>query len=300
MNKSLYNKLYEIKPHGDSSFPYNTYICSIPLDFSIVPTHWHNEIELIIIKKGTGTIQVDSTSYIVYPNDIILVRPGQLHSIIQKNSLTMEYENIIFHPNLLINGNSDSRFTQYFSPFLNMEYDLACHYTESHPLHQNLWSCIQNIDSCSSLKPAFYELSIQSNLFQFFFHLFSHQDYLAPLGENLALTKIKAILTYIELHYMEPITTEDAAKYMALSASHFMKLFKQNMNTTFITYLNTYRLSVASRLLITTNLSILEVAEQSGFGNLSYFNRQFKAYYYMTPSTYRKRRSYQANQNSLS
>ena len=80
--------------------PYNTYLCSIPLDFPRVPLHWHDELELIYIKKGMGRITVDFREYKVKGPTLVLILPGQLHSIDQLEDAFMEYENIIFNPSL--------------------------------------------------------------------------------------------------------------------------------------------------------------------------------------------------------
>ncbi len=67
-----------------------------------------------------------------------------------------------------------------------------------------------------------------------------------------------------------------------------MKYFKNTMGTSFIDYLNEYRLTMASRLLISSDSSILDIAAEVGFDNLSYFNRVFKQKYSMTPRQFRK------------
>ena len=104
-----------------------------------------------------------------------------------------------------------------------------------------------------------------------------------------SLEKLKLILKYIENHYMNKITIADAAAEVQLSQSHFMKYFKNTMGTSFIDYLNDYRLTMASRLLLSSDSSILVISEEVGYDNLSYFNRAFKKRYGMTPSAYRKR-----------
>ncbi len=83
MNISEYESSQETKPHGQDNFPFNIYLCSIPLDFAIVPAHWHNDMEIIYIKKGTGSITVDLVPHKVSNGDIVVVPPGQLHSIEQ-------------------------------------------------------------------------------------------------------------------------------------------------------------------------------------------------------------------------
>ena len=44
----------EVKEHAGREFPFNIYPCSIPLDFKQVQVHWHEELEIISVKKGRG------------------------------------------------------------------------------------------------------------------------------------------------------------------------------------------------------------------------------------------------------
>ena len=81
MNLAEFQKYKENKVHTDKAFPYNTYLCSIPLDFPCVPYHWHNETELIVIQKGSGIVHVDFNRYKVSAGSIVVVLPGHLHSI---------------------------------------------------------------------------------------------------------------------------------------------------------------------------------------------------------------------------
>ena len=287
MNTLEYENLYERKSHVSPQFPYNTYLCSIPLDFTLVPAHWHNDVELIVIKKGTGTISVDMEPQTVSAGDIILVRPGQIHSISQHDNDAMEYENILFRPDLLYSQNTDLRTLEYFDLYFNPEYDLPWHIDHSNSSHKELAECINAIDTLCSERPRYYELSVKAYLFQFFYLLFSGQKTPVYSTGRKSLDKVKQMIAYIEENYMEPITVQSAADYMGFSNSHFMKFFKQNMHTTFTSYLNHYRLTIAGRLLLTTDDNILVISEKTGFNNLSYFNRLFKQYFHMTPREYR-------------
>ena len=118
MNILEYENYYEDKNHVDMVFPYNTYLCSIPLDFSEVPLHWHEEIEIIYVKKGKGCITVDFRQYVVKAPTIVLIIPGQLHCIEQMDECSMEYENILFHPNILLPKRNDSSSTDFLLPLL--------------------------------------------------------------------------------------------------------------------------------------------------------------------------------------
>ena len=122
MNLSEYQNYHETKSHTASEFPYNTYLCSIPLDFTLVPLHWHAELEIVVIKKGTGLISVDFEKRTVSSGDIVFIRPGQLHSIEQNGARKMEYENIILKPELLISGEADLCARQFITPLMKGEH----------------------------------------------------------------------------------------------------------------------------------------------------------------------------------
>lgn len=62
------------------------------------------------------------------------------------------------------------------------------------------------------------------------------------------------------------------------------------MGVPFTAYLNSYRLTMAARLLLQSDDTVLLIASKVGFDNLSYFNRAFKKQFGMTPSAYRGQR----------
>ena len=87
---------------------------------------------------------------------------------------------------------------------------------------------------------------------------------------------------------MQKMTVKEIADRVEFSESHFMRYFKENMGSSFVDYLREYRLTMAARLLVASDATILSIAEEVGFDNLSYFNRAFKKHYGVTPSQYRR------------
>ena len=100
---------------------------------------------------------------------------------------------------------------------------------------------------------------------------------------------MKVILDYISEHYKETITIEELAEILHFSPQYFMRFFKKYTGMTCLDYINEYRLNTAAKLLLETNWTISEIAEEVGLGNVSYFNRLFKRKYEMTPREYRKK-----------
>lgn len=290
MNLNEYQNYHETKSHTDSEFPYNTYLCSIPLDFTLVPLHWHSELEIVVIQKGNGIICVDFDRRPVTAGDIVFIRPGQLHSIEQDGTQQMEYENIILKPELLISGDADLCARQFITPLMKGELGCAAFLTPALSCHAEISACISRIDRLCAGRPKGYQLAVKGNLFQILFLLISHRQIKSaePALQSKSLEKIKTILKYVEEHYAEPITIDDMAALTFYSKSHFMKFFKAHMGTGFVKYLNDYRLTIAERLLRTSDASVLEIAEITGFDNLSYFNRIFKKKYGQSPGKQRR------------
>lgn len=102
-----YTQYQETKLHEKPGFAYETYLCTIPLDFDRVNLHWHDQMEVIYIKKGRGTVSVNLESYPVEAGCIVPVLPGELHAIDGAPDGPMEYENIIFSLSILDSTETD-------------------------------------------------------------------------------------------------------------------------------------------------------------------------------------------------
>lgn len=98
---------------------------------------------------------------------------------------------------------------------------------------------------------------------------------------------VKKAIAYIESHYSEDISRESVATLLYLSASHFSALFKQETGCTFKEFLTNVRMQAAIELL-STQMSINEIAQQVGYQNRNRFIVNFKDFTSYTPTEYRK------------
>lgn len=291
MNIIEYENYQEKKTHGSPSFPYTTYPCSIPLDFPRVPLHWHDEMEIIYIKKGQGIVIVDLITFQVSAGDILVIIPGQLHSIEQEPGQSMEYENIIFQTDMLFYRQEDICVTDYFLPMMQGHLEIPTYLPKTWEAYREASACLDQADELCKDRPPAYQVSVKAWLFQFFYILFSHSvrtQHPTGSAKTRSLDKTKLILKYIETHYAENLTIKEMAEACGFSQSHFMKFFKASFGTSFVAYLKEYRLTMAARLLLSSSSSILTIAQETGFDNLSYFNRAFKAMYGVTPRQFRQ------------
>lgn len=103
------------------------------------------------------------------------------------------------------------------------------------------------------------------------------------------LNSIKTIFDYIENNFQKDLTVKDACKLVNLTESAFYKFMQRHTSKKFTTILNEFRIDHASKLLASSDLTISEISFQSGYNNLSHFNRIFKQTYNMTPRQLRNK-----------
>lgn len=97
-------------------------------------------------------------------------------------------------------------------------------------------------------------------------------------------------LSYISKNYMRKISLEDVAAAVYLSPSYFSKIFKEETGKNFVTYLNSYRISVAKRLLMDNSIDIVYISNLVGYEDQSYFSKSFKKLTGTTPGKFRESR----------
>ena len=98
---------------------------------------------------------------------------------------------------------------------------------------------------------------------------------------------INKALGYLYSHYSEDISVADAAAFMGYTPNYFNTKFKGHFGAPFAEHLRNMRLSYAANLLASTDLSVTEIAMESGFGCPEHFSRAFAKAYGKSPSAYR-------------
>lgn len=98
---------------------------------------------------------------------------------------------------------------------------------------------------------------------------------------------LSKILHYIEDHFNEKIDLELLSQEFYLSKGHISRLFKKELDITFIDFLNSIRMKKAIYLLINTDQKLLTICGEVGYNDVSYFSRLFKKYYGVPPQEYR-------------
>lgn len=108
----------------------------------------------------------------------------------------------------------------------------------------------------------------------------------ADFSKNLE--KINKVYKYVFENIHEGIRLEEASAVLNMAPSSFCRFFKKKTNVTFMEYVKSVRVGIASKLLAETNKQITHICYESGYNNLANFNHYFKKSMGKTPSEYRK------------
>jgi len=101
---------------------------------------------------------------------------------------------------------------------------------------------------------------------------------------------IYKVINFVKKHYMQRITLNDVSDLVGLSPTYFSRIFKSEMNESFVTWLNRYRIEKSKKLLLDGNASLIDIAGLSGYEDQSYFNKVFKKHTGVTPGRFKESR----------
>lgn len=99
---------------------------------------------------------------------------------------------------------------------------------------------------------------------------------------------ITGITRYLQEHLAEEVSLSVLAEEFHLNPQYISQLFKNEIGVGFLTYLTNIRIEKAKKLLLSTSLSVAEIAEKSGYGDYRVFTKVFKKSEGITPSQYRR------------
>lgn len=141
----------------------------------------------------------------------------------------------------------------------------------------------------------------KANGFKQIMHLFELLDYLASskehselCSEEYALTlnefnlkRVKIVYDYIIENYKKEVKVKEVAELLSLTEAAFYKFIKKHTKKTFTQIINEFRINHACKLLISTDKTVAEVGYESGYNNISYFNRKFKSVMNTSPKAFK-------------
>ena len=282
----------ELKQHGNEQFPFLvSYQKLSEYESGSFMWHWHPEIEITYVRKGTMCYKVNNLVYHLKEGDIVFNNSGALHSGTMENQEDCTYIPVTFDPRLIYGFFQSTINSKYVDPVIQDSLLPAICIDQSEPWHKPFREYLLRIIALDEKKPDFYELDITICLQSMWRLLLEHITYEPQVSRenSLEYDRIKKILSYIEDNYQNKITLKDIAGHIHLCESECTRLFKRHMNTTLFAFLQEYRIERSLEFLQSGEL-ISDVALNTGFSDSNYYSKVFAKIKGCSPREYRKHR----------
>ena len=252
------------------------------------PLHQHREYELNFVENAAGVKRIvgDSVEEIG-DYDLVLICSENLEHVWDNGRCTstdIREVTIQFSPELLSGSLiTKNQFASIMKMFRDAEHGI------SFPL-RTIMKVYAARDGLSSETESFMRFL----RFLWLLYVLSKSDYkvlasssFSHAARNPESRRVKKVKQYINDHYTEQLKLEDMADMVGMTPSSFSRFFKLRTGKSLSDYVLDIRLGFAARMLVDSTKNISEICFESGFNNLSNFNRIFKARRGVTPKEFR-------------
>jgi YesN/AraC family two-component response regulator len=257
-------------------------------DYFSFPLHFHPEYELNFIANAAGAVRIVGDHRTTISDlELVLVGPNLPHywdqgecNNKQFHELTIQFHRDLFHESML-NRNVMAPIKKILT-----QSQMGVAFSE-----QTITTIYPRIQSLSEKHGFDAVLELMTLLFD----LANVRDQqvlsstgITSISDFHNSEKIKQVYDYIEQNYSQRISLKEMADQLNMTTITFSRFMKRRTGKSFVEFLNAYRISVSTRMLIESTKHISEIAYSCGFNNLANFNKIFKKNKGLSPSEYRE------------
>jgi AraC-like DNA-binding protein len=241
-------------------------------------SHSHEFVELVYVFSGKGIHNINNKSYFISSGDLLLIKTEESHSIhpLSPDTIPLQWINCIFLPEF-IDFNLDI-------------FTLGCRFVGTFGYEMSL--LFQSMMEEYTDKKQGYLDVIRSYLLVVLTKL-SRSLVNSGINEGYSNIRkqmmVKSTLDYIHANYKQKIALSVLASRLDISSAYLSRIFKQLTNTNITEYTNNYRLEKSCKLIVNTDLTILQIADETGFCDIKYFYKFFEKHHGTSPGEFRKK-----------
>lgn len=278
--------LQKVPSFDDSSFAYQLF----RLPHFVVPWHFHPELELVLILSSEGKRFIGDSIHNFSAGDLVLLGSNVPHwyrndSVYYESKPGLEASSIV---------------VQFSSDFLGTDFLARPECVHLRKLFQKAQMGVQIHGSTrSKIADMMLELQGMTGMNKLI-HFLTILNTIISSGEYTTISsqpfvgshahdseRINIIYEHVMKNFKKNISIDEVAEKVHMCPATFCRFFKKRTRKTFTYFLNELRIGHACKLMIEKDLSMAEVCYASGYNNISYFNRQFKAIKNTTPQSYK-------------
>lgn len=249
--------------------------------------HHHEMLELLSVRKGSLSVNLDGRDYSLQAGDTLVVNPFQLH-----------YGEWSQTPQ----GHEYLCLTVDLSAWLSLRHPALPHCAEGllagdyclrefYPADEGgaaLLAQIEKIDRLFGQQDASDACALASRVYGLLGQLMAPDKRVTRHAgkQKRDMEFMRRVAYYLSEHYTEPISTADIAGALFMTVPCFCYTFKRYFGASFLNYLCQYRVTRATELYRQGDMSLAELAAAVGFTDYGYFSRSFKKYMGEAPAVY--------------
>lgn len=280
----------ELEKHGTETFPMTVNHDDLwSFEGKNVPIHWHNDLEINLIREGEAVFQIYQKSYRVRTGEGFLLNRNVPHSCSSPGNEHVRYSTILVRPDFLYGDFGSDVERKCFQPFLQNSAIPCIHLTGFDENGKEILQKLNQVEEAFDRKRFCYELKIKGLLCEAFaMILYGHRQELTKfVPANLQeLERLEKMLNYLNMHFTEVISLQDLADQVHLSREVCCRLFKKMTGKTITGYLEEYRVNKSFSLVQSGQYSMTQITEMVGFSNPSRFASAFRKRFGCNPGEY--------------
>ncbi|WP_429147565.1 helix-turn-helix domain-containing protein [Anaerotaenia torta] len=234
--------------------------------------HWHENLEILYVLKGTIHVIADADSVTAGKDEIIVINSNNVHYIQSLADESIYYCLII-----------DQKFCE------NFNLDIGEVVFQRKITENELREKYEIIKEEFQLQKALYKAKIKAATMDLVICLYRNYTILeSTLSKQIKNNKIEVIkkaIRYIQYHYSENLSIQSISEEVGVSKYYFCRIFKEVTGYTTVNFLNMVRCANAKKLLQSSKYNVEEAALLCGFDNLSYFSKTYKKHMNRLPSS---------------
>lgn len=274
---------YKHEKYKEPDFPVYSSVQSGRKELVII--HYHSAVEIMRVLDGTVSVLFNDVYRECKKGDIVFFPPSVMHGV-QALDEKAAIKGVTFEHSVL--GRLDESRTN--EELLRSVAHLQQIVSEGDKGYKELSECLNDFDKAYGDYSLAGKLKMKGALL----------GMMGAIVENFGLEELKhdknsirltPALDYVREHYSEKISVSELSEIVHVCDDRVIRLFKEVTGRTPVEYIMSLRIEKALKLLSSTDKSIAEIADESGFGSDTYMTRTFRQRLNLTPGEYRRKAS---------
>jgi AraC-like DNA-binding protein len=277
----------------DTSFPLAVRLYEFPAGLRAVPMTWHERLEIFCPLAGSGAFRIGEHLEPFEATDILLIDNLRLHGVDSFKGPDRHALVVVFYPDLVAPPGALPCDLWLLRPFRHLR-DGCLHLRSRDPHAAEACNCLSrlllaqmegagNPASQARQKFALAELLIILEA-AFRDRMAEHSDYEYRRDR---LRRLSPVFDFLAAHHDEALSVPAAARLLKMSASYFMRFFRAATGLTFSAYADQLRVSRAYQLLLESDLSLTQIAAETGFCDQCHLSRHVRRRFGTSPGRIR-------------